>query len=137
MATDYYELLGVSRDAPPEEIKRAYRKLARQLHPDANPDDPGAEARFKEVALAYEVLSDPEKKQRYDMFGDTGMGSPDAGGGFGAGGLFLKPGQDCEKPLQQSLVSHQLPDDPPGLYGARLRSRIQFHPCDLPQRGRE
>ena len=81
---DHYETLGVSRDASADEIKRAYRRLARQLHPDANPDDPAAEARFKEVAIAYETLSDPQRRQQYDMFGDAG---PQGGSPFGAGGL--------------------------------------------------
>lgn len=66
MASDYYEILGVTREAGPEEVKKAFRKLARESHPDANPDDPSAEARFRQVAEAYEVLSDPERRQRYD-----------------------------------------------------------------------
>jgi len=64
---DFYELLGVSRQSTADEIKRAYRQRARQLHPDANPDDPNAEAQFKEVARAYETLSDPQRRQQYDM----------------------------------------------------------------------
>lgn len=64
--SDPYEVLGVSRSATADEIKKAYRRLARQHHPDANPDDPGAEARFKEVAQAYEVLSDPSRRQTID-----------------------------------------------------------------------
>ncbi len=83
--TDYYEVLGVARDAAPEDIKRAYRRLARQLHPDVNPGK-DAEEQFKAVSQAYEVLSDPDKKRSYDMGGDP-FGSA-MGGGFGSGFSF-------------------------------------------------
>jgi len=69
---DYYEILGLRRTASAEEVKRAYRKLALQFHPDRNPGDPAAESRFKEINEAYEVLSDGEKRQRYDTFGHAG-----------------------------------------------------------------
>ncbi|SFC00367.1 molecular chaperone DnaJ [Streptomyces aidingensis] len=85
MATDYYAVLGVSRDASQEEIKKAFRRLARELHPDVNPD-PKTQERFKEINTAYEVLSDPQKKQMYDLGGDPVGGSAGAGaGGFGPG----------------------------------------------------
>ncbi len=71
--TDYYELLGVGADASTDDIKRAYRRLARQLHPDVNRDDPQAEERFKEVSKAYSVLSDPDKRRQYDRFGEEGL----------------------------------------------------------------
>lgn len=81
---DHYDTLGVDRSASADEVKRAYRRLARQLHPDANPDDPAAEARFKEVAVAYETLSDPQKRQQYDLYGEAGpQGGSPFGGGFG------------------------------------------------------
>ncbi|MEL6904682.1 MAG: molecular chaperone DnaJ [Planctomycetota bacterium] len=79
---DYYEVLGVSREADGSAIKKAYRKLALQYHPDQNPDDPEAESKFKEAAEAYDVLSDDEKRARYDRFGHQAFEGAAAGGGF-------------------------------------------------------
>lgn len=85
---DYYEILEVSKSASAEEIKKAYRKKAIKYHPDKNQGDKVAEEKFKEAAEAYEVLSNPEKRQRYDQFGHAGVGSA-AGGGFGGGGMSM------------------------------------------------
>ena len=81
---DYYEVLGIQKSASDDDIKKAYRKLAKQYHPDLNPGDKGAEAKFKEVNEAYEVLSDSDKRARYDQFGHAGV-DPNFGGGAGGG----------------------------------------------------
>src|ERR1044072_5968329 len=83
---DYYEVLGVAKGASADEIKKAYRKIALQFHPDRNPGDKEAEEKFKEAAEAYDVLSNPDKKAQYDRFGHAGMGGAGGmGGGFGGG----------------------------------------------------
>lgn len=87
---DYYEVLGVTKQASADEIKKAYRKMAIKYHPDKNPGDKEAEEKFKEAAEAYDVLSNPDKKQRYDQFGHAGVGSSAAGGGFGGGGFSME-----------------------------------------------
>ncbi len=84
---DYYEVLGVTKSASADEIKKAYRKLAIQFHPDKNPDNPEAEDKFKEAAEAYEVLSNAEKKARYDQFGHQGLGG---NGGYGGAGMNME-----------------------------------------------
>ena len=80
--SDHYKTLGVARNASADEIKKAYRKLVRETHPDKHPDDPAAEERFKQIAQAYEILSDPEKRQQYDLLGEAGMRGAAPGGGF-------------------------------------------------------
>lgn len=89
---DYYEVLEISKSASVEEIKKAYRKMAIKYHPDKNPGDKEAEEKFKEAAEAYEVLSNDDKKARYDQFGHAGMGGAAGGGGFGgfSGGMNME-----------------------------------------------
>ena len=83
---DYYEVLGVNKDSSPDEIKKAYRKKAMEFHPDKNPGDSVAEEKFKEANEAYEILSDADKKARYDQYGHAGV-DPNAGFGGGGGGF--------------------------------------------------
>lgn len=119
---DYYEVLGVAHDTPPEQLKKAYRRLAHKFHPDRNREDPDAETKFKEAAEAYEVLADPAKKQRYDQFGHAGLGGAgvhdfshmgvedifsmfgDIFGGFGIGGGRRRSrGADIQTEVELSL----------------------------------
>ena len=100
---DYYEVLGVNKNASDDEIKKAYRKLAVKYHPDRNPGDKEAEAKFKEINEAHEVLSDKQKRARYDQFGHAGVGGTGSAGGayggfnpFGQGGNFNFNGQSFQ-----------------------------------------
>lgn len=87
---DYYEILGVERSATAAEIKKAYRKVALKYHPDRNPDNPDAEEKFKEAAEAYEILSDEQKRARYNQYGHAGVGGAAGGGGFHGGGMNME-----------------------------------------------
>lgn len=143
MATvgDLYAILGVARDASPEEIKRAYRALARQHHPDVN-EDPGEDRRFKEIAGAYEILSDPQKRQRYDTFGTAGG----PGGGapftdiqdifdmfFGAGGGGSRRSRGARSPTRrgEDVGTQVLLTLPEAAFGVRRELRIErLAACD-------
>ncbi|MCK5379329.1 MAG: DnaJ domain-containing protein, partial [Acidobacteria bacterium] len=121
---DYYEILGVEREAPVDEIKRAYRRLAVQFHPDKNPGDAAAEERFKEASEAYAVLSDAEKRSRYDRFGHQGVGQdfsgfdPTAFGdfsdilgdlfGYGFGDIFGRRGRSRQGPRRGRDLQYTL-----------------------------
>lgn len=87
---DFYEILEVSKSASADEIKKAYRKKAIQFHPDKNPGDKQSEEKFKEAAEAYEILSDQQKRQRYDQYGHAGVGGASGGGGFNGGGMNME-----------------------------------------------
>ena len=107
---DYYEVLGIAKGASEEEIKKAYRKQAKKYHPDLHPGDKACEERFKEGNEAYEVLSDPEKRKKYDQFGhaafdpNAGFGGAGGAGGAGFGNLLmlrLDDGQQTYEPVRE------------------------------------
>jgi molecular chaperone DnaJ len=142
--SDYYETLGVDRSATEEEIKRAYKKLARAHHPDLNPGDAGAEAKFKEVGAAYEVLSDPERRSRFDRFGtDQPQGADFAGGGgfgdifeafFGGGGGGGGRGGPSGPPRGEDLEAHVDLELNDVVFGGErevtIRTAVRCEPCD-------
>src|SRR5918994_699147 len=141
MASDYYEALGVSKKASQDEIKKAYRKLARRYHPDRNQDDPRAEERFKEVQEAYDTLSDPEKRKQYDAGGGAGgPGFSDLGdifsSVFGRGGRQSTPqtarGGDLETEVhltfEQAMEGAQIPVTVPKASTCKICGGTGAHP---------
>lgn len=120
---DYYEILGVERNASLDQIKRAFRRLARRYHPDVNPDDPGAEARFREIAEAYSVLGDPDRRAEYDRYGRRGRAGMPPGdiwdelGGFGS--------------LFDMFFGQRAPSRPREVRGADLRYDLEIDLADV------
>lgn len=123
---DYYEILGVSREASAEELKKAYRTLARKYHPDVNPDDKSAEEKFKEIKEAYDILSDPQKRQQYDRFGHVGDAAF-SGGGFGGFEDFGFGGLDdiFDSFFGGGFASHRSSDQQAPQRGADLRYDLE------------
>ncbi|MHB9132155.1 MAG: DnaJ C-terminal domain-containing protein [Armatimonadota bacterium] len=135
-AKNYYNTLGVSRTASEKEIKSAYRKLARKYHPDVNPGDASAEEKFKEVSEAYEVLSDSEKRKKYDQYGHLGDAwrhADQMGGGFGAG----RPGGGGQRVhVNPEDLGGDFGDILSGLFGG-MRGGGGFHRRQAPTRGED
>jgi curved DNA-binding protein len=133
MARDYYNILGVKRGASDDEIRQAYRKLARQYHPDRNPGDKQAETKFKEVQEAYDVLSDKSKRSQYDRFGEAGLGRGFQEAGAGPGGFRFQwggepGGFEQMDPNQAADIFRQFfggggPFSEDDLFGAQTRGR--------------
>ncbi len=130
---DYYEILGVSRNATEVEIKKAYRKIALKYHPDRNPGDKEAEEKFKEAAEAYGVLSDPEKRARYDRYGHAGVEG--GAGGFSGGGMTMEDifehfsdifGDFGGSPFEQFFGGSTRRRRPRGQRGANLRVKVKL-----------
>ena len=123
---DYYKVLGVPKDAPADDVKKAYRKLARELHPDRNRDDAKAETRFKEVSEAYSVLSDPGKRKEYDearsLFGSGGFRVPGGGGGAGNGSFTFDLGDIFGQQGGTAGGAGGLGDVFGGIFGQRTRT---------------
>jgi curved DNA-binding protein len=138
MPRDHYEVLGVSKSASAEEIAKAYKKLARQHHPDKNPGDKQAEVRFKEIQNAYDILNDPKKKAIYDQYGtDVPPGAP--GGGF-PGGFQFPGGQQVDPELAQEMFRRMFPtagganfDDLFNQSSGRGRGRGRARPQPAPE----
>ena len=101
---DYYEVLGVSKSATDDELKKAYRKLAKKYHPDTNPGDKEAEAKFKEASEAYAVLSDADKRRKYDQFGHAAFEQGGGAGGFPQRTVFSGCGQKTIRPMKKEEI---------------------------------
>ena len=139
---DHYETLGIARDATDDEIKRAYKKLARTYHPDLNPDDAEAEAKFKQVGAAYEVLRDPQRRASYDRFGDDGPPADPFGGGlgdifeafFGGGSVFGGGQARTGPPRGEDLEAHVDLDLAEVVFGTdtevSVRTAVRCEDCD-------
>ena len=138
---DHYETLGVSRDATDDQIKRAYKKLARTYHPDLNPDDADAEATFKQVGAAYEVLRDPQRRAAYDRYGDDGPPADPFGGGLGdifeafvGGGGFGGGQTRTGPPRGEDLEAHVDLDLNDVVFGTdtevSVRTAVRCEDCD-------
>ena len=131
---NYYQILGVPTTATPDEIKRAYRKLAVKFHPDRNPGDPKAEERFKELSEAYDVLKDPKKREIYDQFGATGARggfSGDPFGGFRGGGARGRASRESFQDLFGDIFEDLFRPGGAAAGGAGFRSQSRARPRDL------